>query len=233
MSIQLVPEHPPSYFPGSEAQLGQYVAERRHLLAFLGSLMAQIRPRDPLFHRLRVCAQLLKVFPRVERHDGLGLTRGLRCVDAEPDDKARAKVLEYVVYKAGPLSSFDAQRREYACSVRQGSRRLVEPNKKFTLDAAFLGTTHFEGHECKLNPLNYLHETGNPPGLSARSKRKLEYLTRLHAVLVSNYGFQAVVSLTGLVPNVDLVRDKLRKLGFNSVEAMGPADIEKAGHGTM
>ena len=230
MALRLVSEHGSDYFPKSVQQLGQRVVWQPRLISFLATFMRFTQPTDPPERRERVCSEVLRIYPAVPPYEAHAVAQGLQEVDNEPDEKARSKVVEYVVYKVGPFARFKVLASDYACSVRDGDKRLVDPdpNRAITVDAAFLGEGTIEIHECKFNPRNFLYEQGNPPALQSKARRKLEYLDQLRKVLMSQYGITADIWVTGFSMDVDRLGAVLKRHGFGAMRAAGPKDLEEA-----
>ena len=228
MALQLVGEHRSDYFPESVKQLGQHVVWRPRLIPFLATLMWFTDRTDPPEIREEMYWRALTMHPHIPKYEAEPVARGLEKVDSDPDKDARSKVVEYVVYKVGPLSRFRARARNYACSVREGKERLVCPERNYTVDAAFLGEDAIEIHECKFNPANFLYEQGVEKALSKRARRKLQYLDKLRLLLMSQYGMTAYVYITGFNINVEHIAAVLAKHGFGAMRAKGPKDLEEA-----
>lgn len=145
----------------------------------------------------------------------------------------RTLVLEYIVYKAGPLGAtmnqLDGLQRECQCSVyyycgdENPPQCLVGSNASF--DVAFLSDCFFEGYECKVKLSNWLHWKAKKSMWKKGVIRKLDFMTEI-CVRAGEEDVEATVYLAGLERSIEPYVRALRQNGYSSIAVLGANELE-------
>lgn len=138
----------------------------------------------------------------------------------------RGRFLEYVVYMTLPYEVEEPGQREYECTIHEdlGGRTRPVVRSNATFDAGFLNDCAFEGHECKANLWNFLYDDKRP--ISVEAERKLRYMESVVEV-VRESGRECRMFFVTLRSHATDVVKRLASAGFNTVEVLTSADIER------
>lgn len=145
----------------------------------------------------------------------------------------RGLFLEFLVHRAGPFSptlrACAQLQREVQCALheRNGDRTTkCVPESESTLDVAFLGAGHLEGHECKIRIRNFV-SVGKPVcAWDSDVRNKLAFMQATHGHAIAR-GVDSHICFTGLDEEWEQLRTCLQQNGFGEIGILGREALDK------